>query len=149
MRNPRADDHEDHAPACIVGEHENCPHLNGYGSMLNLRRLRFEPSALLCKCDWHSSCPLTGKRAFVREKIWRESCTCPGAEDEQPRRDPAAVEARRPPQPLHEVGEAVRARAAGLSPEQIKDLFKAEFRARGLDMPREEVLNVMVKVITG
>ncbi len=77
MRNPRADDHEDQAPACILGEHENCPHLNGYGSMLNLRRLRFEPGTLLCKCDCHSSCPLTGKRAFVREQTWHESCTCP------------------------------------------------------------------------
>lgn len=91
MRNPRADDHEDQAPACILGEHENCPHLNGYGSMLNLRRLRFEPGTLLCKCDCHSSCPLTGKRAFVREQTWHESCTCPGAQDERPRRDPAGV----------------------------------------------------------
>jgi hypothetical protein len=138
MPNRRADDR---APACILDEHDNCPHLNGYGSMLNLRRLRFEPSALLCKCDCHSSCPLAGKRTFVREQTWQESCTCPGAEDERPRRDPAAVQARRPPQPLHEVSEAVRAKAADQSPEQIKDLIKAELHARGVRIPQEEVLD--------
>jgi hypothetical protein len=149
MPKPRADDYEDQAPACVRGQHENCPHLNGYGSALNLRRLRFEAGALLCKCGCHSSCPRADKRAGVLEQTWRESCTCPGAEDERPRREPAAVQAQSPPQPLHEVGRAVRAKAAGQSQEQIKDLFKAELRARGLRIPREEVLNVMVKVITG
>jgi hypothetical protein len=89
MPNPGADDGR--APACVLGNHENCPHLNGYGGGFNLRRLRFEASALLCKCDCHSSCPLSGKRAFIREQIWHESCTCPGAEDERPRRDPAGL----------------------------------------------------------
>ena len=75
----------------ISAEHENCPHLNGYGGTLNLRRLRFEPATLLCKCACHSSCPLTGKRGFVREQTWHESCTCSGAEDERPRRDPGGL----------------------------------------------------------
>jgi hypothetical protein len=47
------------------------------------------------------------------------------------------------------VSEAVRAKAADQSPEQIKDLIKAELHARGVRIPQEEVLNVMVKVITG
>lgn len=89
MPNPRADD--DRAPACVLGDHENCPHLYGYGGALNLRRPHFEASALLCTCDCHSPCPLTGKRALVGEQTWHEACTCPGAEDERPRRDPAGV----------------------------------------------------------
>lgn len=146
MPNPRADDNR--APACVLGTHENCPHLNGYGGGFSLRRLRFEASALLCKCDCHSPCPLSGKRNAVLERTWRESCTCPGAEDERPRREPAAIQAQRPPQPLHRVVDTVRAKAAGQSPEQIKDLCKAELLAGGLDIPRDEVLDVMVKVIT-
>ena len=91
MQNRTADDYEGQAPACILGKHENCPHLNGYGGGFSLRRLRWVASALLCKCDCHSSCPLTGKRTSVLEQTWHESCTCPGAEVERPRRDPAGV----------------------------------------------------------
>lgn len=134
MPKPRADDYEDQAPACIPGQHENCPHLKGYGSMPSLRRLRFAAGALLCECGCHSSCPLTGKRKTVLEQTWRESYTGPGAEDERPRREPAAVQAWRPPPPLHEVVDAVRARAADKSPEQIKDLCRTELLARGLDI---------------
>jgi hypothetical protein len=89
MPNPGTDDDQDQlrSPACIHQTHEECPHLHGYGGGLNLRRLRFEASAMLCKCECHSSCLITGKRTTVPEQTWRESCTCPGAEDERLRRE--------------------------------------------------------------
>jgi hypothetical protein len=95
-------------------------------------------------------CPLAGKRKTVLEQTWRESCTCPGAENERPRRESAGVQARRAiGTERHEVFEAFRTRAAGQSRDQIKDLYKAEFRARGLDIPREEILDVYVRLLTG
>ncbi|HYZ54485.1 MAG TPA: hypothetical protein VE733_13430 [Streptosporangiaceae bacterium] len=69
---------------------------------------------------------------------WRESCSCPGAA-RQEREDQARMEAF----------QAVRARGAGRSQEEIRELYIAELRSRGLDIPPEEALNAGVAAVTG
>jgi hypothetical protein len=48
-----------------------------------------------------------------------------------------------------EAVQAVRARAAGRSLDEIKELYKAELHGRGLKMPPEAVLDADVAAITG
>ena len=48
-----------------------------------------------------------------------------------------------------EAAEAVRARAAGKSREELKDLYIAELRSRGLNIPREQILDANIDAITG
>lgn len=141
MRNRLADEFERslRSEGCTDGTHDDCPHMHGFAAGLNPRRLRLEWGATLCKCECHSSCPITSKRMTVREQTWIESCTCPGAEDERPR-----VEQ---PSARRKAFVAVQARVAGMSPEQIKDLYKAELRARGVDIPPEVLLDTEVSLI--
>lgn len=75
------------SPACILSQHQQCPHIHGYGLAPKLRRPHLQAIAQLCTCECHSSCPVTGKHMPLREQTWRESCTCPGAEDERAKRD--------------------------------------------------------------
>ena len=48
-----------------------------------------------------------------------------------------------------EAFDVTRANAAGRSREQIRELYEAEMRARGLAMPPEEILDAQVDAITG
>jgi hypothetical protein len=70
-----------------------------------------------------------GKRLTVSPRAWRESCTCPGAEQERRRLDEAGVEfpefsemwddARRQSRASIEAFESVQTRAAGKSRDEI------------------------------
>jgi hypothetical protein len=86
---------------------------------------------------------------MVSEQIWRQSCTCPGAEDERIRRDRIRAETPDYVREYREAFAAVRARAAGMSREQIKDLYEAELDARGLEVPMGEMLDADVDAIAG
>jgi hypothetical protein len=143
MRNRWADEFERslRSEACADGRHDECPHLDGFVTGLNPRRLRFESGAGLCKCDCHSSCTVTSSnRVAVSVKTWRECCTCPGAAAERVRRQEleSALDA----------AQAVREIAAGKSREQIKDLYLAELRGRGLTIP-EDFLDAQVDALAG
>ena len=120
---------------------------------VNPFRRRPESRVLLCKCECHAPCPVTSKSRTVPVPVWRESCTCPAAADvpssvgrgqdtdaaQPPYLSPARVAA------LNAAGD----RTAGQSREQVKELYQAELRARGLDIPMEAVLDVEVSLITG
>jgi len=161
VRNRWADEFEraHRTPACLRGAHDDCPHLYGFGGGLNPRRLRLEFGAGLCKCECHSSCPVTCRRVTVQAQTWRQSCSCPGAAAERARQDEAGEEFpdfreemakyQRASQLRREAAEAVRARAAGKSREELKDLYIAELRSRGLNIPREEILDANIDAITG
>ena len=161
MRNRWADQFEriHRSQACLRGEHEECSHLCGFGGGFIPWRLRFEFGAVLCKCECHSSCPVTGPPAAIPERTWRESCTCPGAEQERQRRAGAGAEfpdfheylarSRRRSQTRREAFDAAKAKAADKNREQIRDLYKAELRARGLETPPDEILDAEVDAITG
>jgi hypothetical protein len=154
-------DHRDKSPACAREEHGGCAHLAGPGGGFNPRRLRLEVGVGLCPCSCHSSCPvaLSDKRMTVLFRTWRESCTCPGAEQERRRIDATGAdlrdfderleERRRRSRAHREAFEAARARAAGKGPDEIREIYTAELSARGLKNPSDTVLDAVVKRING
>jgi hypothetical protein len=145
-------------PACLRGKHEMCPHFVAMGGGLNRRRLRLEFGAALCRCSCHARCPLAGNRGAVPFKQWRESCTCPGAEQmrehmaevgEPPDWAEIRERAQRRSQSRREAFHATRREAAGRSRAEIRDIYVAELRARSVDPPSEEVLAAIVERIKG
>lgn len=59
------------------------------------------------------------------------------------------AKSQRATQLRREAAKAVRARAAGKSREELKDLYTAELRSRGLKIPPEEILDANIDAITG
>jgi len=95
----------------------------------------------------------------VPVKMWRESCSCPGAEEERRRQDQAGMEFpdlkeqrdhyKREAESRREAFRAVRVEAAGRSREEIRDLYEAELRSQGLSIPSRDILDANVDAITG
>jgi hypothetical protein len=147
-------------PSCARSAHHDCPHISGMGGGFNPRRLRPEFGVGLCPCTCHASCPvvLTAKRLTVPMKTWDTTCTCPGAQQERHRLTEAGIEirdfaeiredARRQSRARREAYEAARARAAGKSHDEIRDIYLAERRARDLNVPSDRVLDAVVERIT-
>lgn len=151
----------DKSRACTRGAHGDCAHFAAVGGGFNPRRLRLEFGAGLCPCSCHSSCPvaLSGKRMTVRPEAWRESCTCPGAEQERRRLDDDGVEfpdfgkireeARNRSRARKEAFESARARAAGKTRDETREIYLAELNARSLTVPRDDLLEALVDRIGG
>ena len=76
---------------CAREAHSDCPHIFSPGGF-DLRRLRLEPGARLCRC--HSSCPVTpaAEHLTVPMKTWHSSCTCPGARQARRAMEEAGLE---------------------------------------------------------
>jgi hypothetical protein len=136
------------SPACLDGMHEECGHWHGSGSAFNFRRLRREGFTILCRCDCHSSCPVTSEINTVGDRAWRQSCTCPGSEAIRRMLDEFGIlpfgirdfremwaKSRNELQSRREAFKAAEASAAGQDRGQLKDLYAAELSARGLKMP--------------
>lgn len=144
---------------CERGDHQACPHFVAFGGGINPRRLRLEFGAALCRCPCHAGCPVTDRRLAVPFKVWRESCSCPGAERERQRLEEAGLEppdfaelrsqAAQRSQARREAFEAASRAAAGKSKAEIEDLYAAELRARGLRPPRQEILSAIADRIMG
>jgi len=153
-------DKEVRTPACKRAVHDDCPHESRIGGGFNPWRLRPEFGAMLCRCPCHASCPVTSTdRLSVPMKAWYTSCTCPGAEVARQRLDDAGIKVRdfaemreerqRRSRAGKEAVAATRARAAGKSREDIREIYIAELRARNLKVPAEPVLDAVVDHITG
>jgi hypothetical protein len=145
--------------ACARGGHGECPHFFGLdGGWLNLLRPQLD-DAVLCQCSCHSGCPLRGTRRWsVPFKVWLNSCACPGADwvrqrfaevGEPPSFDEVRERVERDSTARKEAFEAVRRAAAGKSRDEIRDLYVAELRARGLEPPTEAFLAATVEHIAG
>jgi hypothetical protein len=147
------DEQADQSVSCADGEHDDCPHKRGIEYGVNPFRRRPKSRVLLCMCECHASCPVMNQRRTVPVPVWRESCTCPAAADvpSSVGRGQNADAARTPWLSPARVAalNAARDRAAGQSPEQVKELYQAELRARGLDVPMKAVLDVEVSLISG
>ena len=153
MRSRR--DESERSVSCADDEHNDCPHMRSIEYGVNPFRRRSESRVVLCRCECHAACPVTSTRRTIPVPAWRESCTCPAAATvpstvgrahgsgqdtaEAAHLSPARVEA------LNAAGD----QAAGQSREQVKALYQAELRARGLDIPMEAVLDVEVSLIAG
>jgi hypothetical protein len=145
-------------PACLEGMHEECGHWHGSRGAFNYRRLRHEGFTTLCRCDCHSSCPVTNEQHTVGDQAWRQSCTCPGAEAMRRILDefgtlPFGVrdfremwaKSRNELQSRREAFKAAQASAAGHDRGQFRALYVAELRARGLKIPADEVLDAAIE----
>jgi hypothetical protein len=140
---------------CLRGSHAACPHWSGIGGGLNPKRLRLEFGAVLCTCDCHTGCPLVGNKSAVPVKTWQDSCTCPGAEAARPQLadmpdfDEHMARHERDAKRRREAEESVRSQAAGLSREEVRDLFVSELRSRALPVPSDDMLDAKVDAILG
>jgi hypothetical protein len=143
--------------SCLTGTHEDCGHL---GSTSYDLWDGGRPSLLLCQCGCHSTCSLAGRLPLVSRVIWVGLCTCPGTELAEDKLDEAEREAPEFPDleqlvrerqeqrtrerqeekaAMRAALEATRAAAAGKSRAQIREIYLAELRARGLTVPSEPV----------
>jgi len=132
------------AGACDDGEHDRCPHRSGSSTRFNLVQRQVEHGVGLCPCSCHSACPvaMSAGPQPVPTTEWYESCICPGAEltrrrMEEAGRDPRAItrqaeERRRKAMARKEALNAARSRAAGKNQDEIREIYTAELRARGL-----------------
>jgi len=84
-------------------------------------------------------------------------CTCAGADRERQRIDEAGIrdvgevwpEGRRRSQASREAFQAARARAAGKSRQELRDIYVEELRTRALKVPQEPVLDAVIDRING
>jgi hypothetical protein len=145
--------------ACARDGHAECPHFFGLGGdWLNLLRLQFDDAGL-CQCSCHCACPLGGTgRWSVPFRVWLNSCACPGADrvrhrfaevGEPPRVDEVRERVERDGRARKEAFEAARRAAAGKSRDEIRELYVAELRSRGVDPPTEPFLAATVEHIAG
>jgi hypothetical protein len=151
--------------SCSTEAHADCGHLAsiGYGFWNG-----GGPAPLLCQCVCHSACPLVGRLPFVSRATWEAQCTCPGTELAAGRLDQAERNAPdfsdferqwqerwegspRDPWQLRvakrEALEAARAAGAGRSRAQIREIYVAELRARGLRVPSDLMLDATADAI--
>lgn len=146
-------------PACDNGKHGGCPHLMYGGFGFDPRVLRVKAGgAGLCTCDCHSDCPVTSHWQDITVRLWREACTCPGAEAERRSHDefgapPDLDEMRAKQRERSELRKAafnaVKADAAGKTREELKAMYIAELRSRNLDIPEDFVLHAIVEGLAG
>jgi hypothetical protein len=131
--------------SCDDGAHDRCAHFSSSATGFNILKLRVESGMGLCPCSCHSGCPVATSATPrpVPVQTWYESCTCPGAEPtqrlmEETGWDPrdiigGAEEIRRKAKVRKEAFNAARARAAGKNQDEIREIYTAELRARGLN----------------
>jgi hypothetical protein len=145
--------------ACARDRHAECPHFFGLGGgWLNLLRLQFDDAGL-CQCSCHGTCPLGSTRRWsVPFKVWLNSCACPGGDrarqrfaevGEPPDFDKVRERVERDGKARSEAFEAARRAAAGKSRDEIRELYVAELRSRGLEPPAEPFLAATVEHIAG
>lgn len=147
--------------ACAGSAHQVCGHVS-FAIPPEPGRRR-ESTIVLCRCSCHRACPLARRKAPVSVTVWQLRCSCPGAEDARTsQRDPAEVlpggeeywetyksEQRLRSEARKEAFKATRAAVAGKTRNEVRDLYIAELAARGLEIPREPVLEAAIDMLTG
>jgi len=130
------------------------------GGGLNPRRLRIEAGAFLCTCLCHDSCPVADQtRLTVPFRVWRDRCTCAGADAARQRFDDAGIEfpdmreeiedRRRRSRARRDALQAVRAGSGGRTRAEIRQLYVDEMRFRGLDLPADDVIEAHLDFFAG
>jgi hypothetical protein len=132
--------------AGATGRHQDCGHVRSATRPL-VSPDRVRSTITLCPCVCHGTC-LLAKREPVSLTTWQELCKCPGAAERRAWKTPDDVwagftehweQTRREQQERREAKKqaehAVRDAAYGKTREELRDLYIAEFRARGLDLP--------------
>lgn len=147
--------------ACAGDAHQDCGDIR-MAMRGRVSRHRLESTITLCRCQCHAACPLAD-RMPVHLTVWQQLCACPGAGDQRTwKEDPdepslGAKQAREKSQ--REWRERTEARnqafraasqaARGKSRDEVRDLYIAELRAQGQDVPSEPVLEADIDLLTG
>jgi hypothetical protein len=147
--------------ACADQTHQACGHVI---AAIAGARPRREATILLCSCACHEACQLARRKLDgVPVRVWRQRCRCPGAEQARTTqgdlcellpgfdefRESFEREARQRSEARKDALLAARTAAPGKTRDEIRELFAAELRARGLKVPPDRLLEVAVDMITG
>ena len=149
---------------CTGERHADCGHLLSVARSPGAR-----PAVLLCQCACHSPCPLARRLPLVTREIWQAQCICPGTGlaagklDEAEREETPGfagfgrewrerwADSEQKSQQRRAAArgafEAARAAAAGKSRAEIREIYLAERRARGLTIPSDLVLDAYADAI--
>jgi hypothetical protein len=114
---------------------------------------RLQSTIVLCRCDCHEVCSLTGWE-HVPLTAWQELCECPGAAFQRTWKEdiddpwPGAREQRerrwreeqQRKEARHQAFQAAAEAAAGKTRRQVRELYLAELRARGVPNPMNDDL---------
>lgn len=147
--------------ACASGTHQECGHVS-----IGMRRKpspdRLESIIALCRCSCHAACPLAG-RMPVPLTVWQQLCPCPGGQrhrawkddpDEpwpgfREEQDRGEREWQNYMAARKQAFEATQAAAAGKTRDELRDLYIAELRARGQEVPLRPDLDVELEFLSG
>jgi len=146
---------------CFEGSHNDCGHIGAAIRTAKIRR-RLESTVILCRCPCHASCTLAG-RMPVSLTVWQLLCACPGAEFERSWREdpdepwPGAREhwerSQRESQERHDARRdafrAAKDAASGKTREETRDIYLAELRARGQEIPEGLFLEADLDLMSG
>jgi hypothetical protein len=146
---------------CAAGEHRDCGHVR-IAIRRPVSRQRLASTIGLCRCSCHATCPLAD-RAPVPLTVWQQLCACPGAERQRgwndetgeqfPSFDEFQEKYQRESQGRREAKkaafEAARAAASGKTRAEVQEIYLAELRARGLDVPSAPILEADVDWLMG
>lgn len=148
--------------ACAGQAHQNCGHVRA-ALRTPVSRHHLESTITLCRCSCHAACPLAD-RMPVSLTAWQRLCACPGAEEQrawkedrdEPRpgvtkesRERTRREWRERDEARKQALRAVRRAGRGRTREELRDLYVAELRARGLKVPPEPSLEADIDFLTG
>lgn len=150
--------------SCTGDRHRDCGHLLSAARSPGIR-----PAVLLCLCTCHSGCPLADRLPLVAREVWPAQCACPGAglaaakldeaeqeevpdfaEFERQLQERLARSARESQQrraARREAFEATRAASTGKNRAEIRQIYMAELRARGITIPSDLVLDATADAV--
>ncbi|HUC25355.1 MAG TPA: hypothetical protein VMA73_21835 [Streptosporangiaceae bacterium] len=131
---------------CAAGKHQDCGHLAI--AFRGRRGGRLQSTIVLCRCDCHEACSLTAWE-HVPLTAWQELCECPGAAFQRTWKEdiddpwPGAREQRdrrwraeqERKESRHQAFRAASEAAPGKTRRQVRELYLAELRARGVADP--------------
>lgn len=146
--------------ACADDAHQVCGHVS---AAIPGARQRPESTIILCRCSCHKACPLARRKEAVPVTAWQQRCACPGAEHARTTQgDPCESlpgfeefwetyqrESRQRSEAHKDALKAARTAAPGKTRDEIRDLYIAELRVRGLEIPPEPLLGAAIDLLSG
>lgn len=147
--------------ACAGDAHRDCGHVCA-AVRRPVSRHRWESTIGLCRCPCHAACALAGRRP-VPLTVWQQLCACPGAdkerawEEDRDEPGPGAEESREKrrrdwqesSEARKQAFQAARESARGKTRDELRDLYIAELRARGRQVPSDPVVDLEIDLLTG
>ena len=146
--------------ACADDAHRACGHVSF--ACPRVPGHRPEPAIVLCQCPCRKACTLGRRKGTVPATVWRR-CACPGAEHARTTQgDPGEAlpgfeefretyksESWQRSEARREAFNAALGAASRKTGDEIRNLYIAELRARGMEIPPEPLLAAAVDLLSG